>query len=220
MTTRELRAAPILDRIITINRVVTRTVSGSVTYRFADDFGSNPGAWRVRGALWTIYVPDSDGVEPALSVFTDLVGQEITISDADGTTVTTVLNRAEVLEDRFGHPVEGVYELRTDDNPGGFSGELTIAIPGMDREVTESMQTTVWANRRDPTGRETLEFSDSSIVNVAVRFYTVRFEDGGELAAGQTFTDEQGQERTIVNTPAETVHGRNRYVELLGQAIT
>ena len=54
----------------------------------------------------------------------------------------------------------------------------------------EGPKRTVWAARRDPSGRETLEYSESSTTNVAVRFYTVRFDPS--LAAGQKIIDEQG----------------------------
>ena len=74
-----------------------------------------------------------------------------------------------------------------------------------------------WAARRDPSGRETLEVSDSSTTNVAVRFYTVRYDPS--LASGQEIIDEEGNTRQIIGSPAETVHGRSRYLELICEAV-
>ena len=74
-----------------------------------------------------------------------------------------------------------------------------------------------WAARRDPSGRETLEYSESGITNVAVRFYTVRYD--ATLAAGQEIVDEQGNTRSIIGSPAETAWGRDRFLELTCELI-
>ena len=81
----------------------------------------------------------------------------------------------------------------------------------------EGPKRTTWAARRDPSGRETLEYSESSITNVAVRFYTVRYD--ATLAAGQQILDEQGNTRSIIGSPAETTWGRDRFLELTCELI-
>ena len=82
---------------------------------------------------------------------------------------------------------------------------------------TEGPKRPTWAMRRAPQGRETLEYSESSITNVAVRFYTVRYD--ATLAAGQEILDEQGNTRSIIGSPAETAWGRDRFLELTCELI-
>ena len=194
-----------LDREIIIAVTETRIETSGVSYRWDSE------TWHVSGTQWTVRVPDGDGATPSIDLFISLVGSELTISDDSGITVTTVLNRARLATDRFGQPVPDFYELRFNDNPGGFTGELTITLPPTTHEITETVNRSVYAERRDVSG-ETLEVSDSSITDQRTSFFTVRYEDGISLTTRQRITDDRGEERTITGHPAER-GGRFRFLE-------
>ena len=122
--------------------------------------------------------------------------------------------------DRFGHPFGRLLRSkRFDDNPGGFTGELIpITLPPAIREITETVNRSVYAERRDVSG-ETLEVSDSSITDQRTSFFTVRYEDGIGLTTRQTMTDDRGDERTITGHPAER-GGRFRFLEFGAELVS
>ena len=83
------------------------------------------------------------------------------------------------------------------------------------KTYTEGPRRPTWAMRIDLTGRDTLQFSDSVITNVQVRRYIIRF---AEAAVGDSITDDEGNERTILGR-AETTWGRDRFLELTCELI-
>ena len=73
----------------------------------------------------------------------------------------------------------------------------------------------VWAERRDFTGKDTLEISQGKDLDIDDTRYTIRAELGTALKAGDTLTDENG-DRVTVRGIAQI--GR-RYLELLTRRI-
>ena len=70
----------------------------------------------------------------------------------------------------------------------------------------------VWAERRDFTGRNTLEVSQTAVLPIVDTRYTIRAEVGTALKVGDTLTDENGEVRGIAEM------GR-QYLELLTRRI-
>ena len=66
---------------------------------------------------------------------------------------------------------------------------------------TEGPKRPTWAARRDPSGRETLEYSESSITNVAVRFYTVRYDADASKPGSRSSTSRATPEASSARRP-------------------
>lgn len=79
-------------------------------------------------------------------------------------------------------------------------------------DVTE----VIWAARRDYAGRDFLRSSGpGGIVTLDDRAYTIRQSSWPDVATTDTFTDDDGNRRTVQSV-AE-VGGRGRYFELLAR---
>ena len=197
----------ILDREITIPITRTRTVPTGDSWTFDD--GGGVGGWFQRFFVVTFGGPDNTGKAIPLPSSLD-AGDIFTLTDENGVTFTGDIRSASVVIDPFGQRRPNTLALEFEGQPPTFSGVLTLATPVGEAEITSTVQTPVFAERVDVSGRDTLSVSSTSIINVAIRFYSVRYDDGFSLQVGNKMVDDEGVERTIVGLGqkggAESLH--------------
>lgn len=217
------RRAPVLDRLITSTREVTRIVvipavpgGGTTTYRYRHSSS-----------------PTTSG-----SLTPTATGMQMVATDEDGTTVpdsTFAVGVAFMADwprpDGGTYTVTGFQKLsRTfliDLQEGNVFGDANIGLPilltvvagdtsARTEEVTEEVTETYWAERRDFPAADVLETREAGgLVGVTDARYIVRAEIA-PWSTGDTFTDEDGASRTVRGVSEV---GRGRYVELLARRV-
>ena len=196
MTTREF--TPRLDRQISHEVTTTVEVPASTAYvydteRFQTGDRVDDGEWRRDSDTeLAIGLNDSNGVSfPDLTTPTS--GVEVSWDGAAVTTLTVTVFG--ILSNPFGLPL-GI--LLTFDGVLPAAGTaLSLMVPsGGTQTVTQTVTQTIWAQRKDFSGRDFSQVVQGGIISVRDTRYVVRSESG-PWADGDTFTDEDGETLTV-----------------------
>ena len=212
MTTREFM--PRLDRQITHEVTTTVEVSASTAYAYdtqeLQTDRVNDGAWRRDSDTeLAIGLNDSNGLSfPDLTTPTS--GVEVSW-DGAAATILTITDMV-LLRNPFGLPL-GIL-LTFDATLPAAGAMLTIMIPtGGTQTVTQTAKQSVWAGRRDFSGRDFSQVVQGGIINLRDTRYIVRAESG-PWTAGDSFVDEDGN---TLNVQGVEQIGRG-YLELLARS--
>ena len=74
----------------------------------------------------------------------------------------------------------------------------------------------LWAARRDFPARDFLDSTTAGLVTIMDSRFIVR-DTGAAWATGDTFTDDEGKQRTVQGV--SEVYGRGRFLELLARRV-
>ena len=214
MTTRR-SAPPVLDRQITLNLPVTRTVAQpGAGYLFQQWNSPAAGEYVINGLNLWLHGPDRNGV--ALPAPDALPAGVMLTLEWDSMTAAGTLQHDAANRNQFGEDRPDWLLLRfTAALPNTGVNDLTISLPGSSTEVTTVTPVPVWAARRDVTGRDSLDLDADQRLIISLRRYIIRHR--ADVAADMTMVDDEGVARRIISDPGET-GGRMRFLELLTEA--
>ena len=216
MTTREF--TPRLDRQIFHEVTTTVEVSASTPYAYDTQDSQagrvDDGGWRRESDTeLAIGLRDSNGLAfPVFTLEAPVSGVEVAWDGAAATVLT--LTALAALRNPFGTPL-GV--VLTFNGPLPAAGTaLVIMVPsGGTQTVTQTVMQPLWAGRRDFSGRDVVQASDTGLYSLADSRFIVRAE-GPAWDEGDTFIDDEGVTRTVRGVAQI---GRSRYLELLARSI-
>ena len=207
-----------LDRLLTRTVLIPGMVLAGTTYRYTErdsSFGdiNGQGEYFPDGDTWYMHVRDADGDSlPAADSLS--VGDEVTITGAEGYNHTTTLAAYGLALNPLGQPLADVMKMTLGTHTPTLptAPEVVITLPTGGMSAPMEGEQKVWCALRDFTGRDQINISDHAFFALGDTRVIVRADDSWTVM--DTFTLD-GVDYTVRGIAR--VGGRKQYLELLSR---